>query len=1274
MSQQKDRAEFFYNQRSTHVVLGFLSVLLIGLMGYIAYDDWNREWKPYQRQFRALDIERTRRDLAAAEQAGAEQVAQARAALERATAPLEEKTAAAIAQEEKLQALRAKRSALRDRLLAEYAMDDDGVKAFAASLSEGDGDLEAAFDAALGETFDDDDAFYAAFDAFKPLWEEFKALEGKIGSTQRSAKSLVDLAKLDEERAELLPKIEADLVAMKAKATRAKINFQTRKAELDEVKFAYENHKNHFVGPKDAKYQKELARLRGLYAKAESETAALQDVSVAADLAVSNAQAEIGRLNGPAEKARRELTLAMFDQDRLGRKLKSIGPSLVNDAFRNLPLLDFINPSERIQQVIINDVREDLHFTDVRKIDRCQTCHIAIDKAGFEDQPQPLRTHPNLDRYVSDNSPHPMGLMGCTVCHEGNGLATSFDRAAHAPRDLAQEKEWGEKYHWHRLHHWDFPMHKAGNYEASCMKCHQSAEEIPEAQTLLKGKTLFVDNGCYACHAIDKKEFEGQRRPGPGLKHLADKLTPAFAARWIANPWSFRPDSKMPRLFGNENVDTPEMAEKDAALVEAITHYLFSTTEPLEGGKTPPAEPGDATRGRNLVKTIGCMACHTIDDIGADHSSDDSYYQSNFGPNLSKVGTKVNRNWLFNWVLEPKHYWPDTNMPSLRLSEAEANDVAAYLLSLRDDDYLSSPLPAAREEVIDALIVESLIGKMPESDARASVAAQTRSEKLARLGKIGVTFKNCFACHEIKGFEETNPVVVNFTIEGSKDKDQFNFGYIPQLHFSHEQEEAAHHNGVTEPLLSFHHFEHKPEDRFLRPSDRKDDLTGAATLRYPEIYGNKYVPYATDPDNAQLEVEDLFVRKERFEFIFNQVKNPQVWDRGVATPYFSKMKMPQFGLTDDQAHALAVFVNAQVVPTVRGNLLKTSNERVAALAEGRAVLKRFNCYACHTVGVYEDKVTFAVAEGADRYVDGAHPSIDLGRQRVWAASDVYGKQEIWAFDEKADAEMPTGRFAPEPVKAFSKEQWLVGDAWDPAAYDDFTGELGMMVPIARKAASYFVDAVPVFGKGEGWMRQYFENVALAPPVLYREGEKVRPDWLYHWLTNVHTIRPNMVARMPQYDFTVEEATALVRFFAAASDEKWPYGDDVAAEKDADTLAAGEKVFFELLQCNSCHPSGTAMPSGQDTKQWGPNLALAQSRLKMKWLREEWLPNPQGFYPGTYMPNNFYSSEGGGLSPLLGSEEQMRQYIHDVTSWLHSLDPREAITDYNAVSEAMAAGK
>ena len=86
--------------------------------------------------------------------------------------------------------------------------------------------------------------------------------------------------------------------------------------------------------------------------------------------------------------------------------------------------------------------RRELH-RGCAKMDRCQTCHLAIDRQGYEKYPQPFTTHPNLRRYLGSDSPHPIDQVGCTVCHEGMGQSVSFRDAAHTPRDREAEARVG---------------------------------------------------------------------------------------------------------------------------------------------------------------------------------------------------------------------------------------------------------------------------------------------------------------------------------------------------------------------------------------------------------------------------------------------------------------------------------------------------------------------------------------------------------------------------------------------------------------------------------------------------------------------------------------------------------------------------------------------------------------------------------------------------------------------------------------------------------------
>ena len=202
---------------------------------------------------------------------------------------------------------------------------------------------------------------------------------------------------------------------------------------------------------------------------------------------------------------------------RATRKWRT-SPSAAKDYFLNAPLLDFMAPTIKIQQLILPNIVDDVNFITVAKMDRCTTCHLSIDKKGFEKYPQPFTTHPNLSTYLGGDSPHPIDRIGCTVCHEGMGQSVSFRDAAHMPNGEKQQEEWEKKYGWEQPHLWDYPMLPTKMTEASCAKCHKQEVFIPKADSLNVAYGTYERAGCYACHKT--KGFEDVKKPGPILTKI----------------------------------------------------------------------------------------------------------------------------------------------------------------------------------------------------------------------------------------------------------------------------------------------------------------------------------------------------------------------------------------------------------------------------------------------------------------------------------------------------------------------------------------------------------------------------------------------------------------------------------------------------------------------------------------------------------------------------------------------------------------------------------
>ena len=121
--------------------------------------------------------------------------------------------------------------------------------------------------------------------------------------------------------------------------------------------------------------------------------------------------------------------------------------------------------------------------TDLKRVDRCTTCHMAIDKPQLALAEQPFSAHPG--KYLDW---HPPEKFGCTICHGGQGLATEV-AAAHGD-----------------VKHWEEPLLRGPLVQASCAQCHGNVQKIAQhVPLLIKGRELFKAKGCYGCHAI--KEF-----------------------------------------------------------------------------------------------------------------------------------------------------------------------------------------------------------------------------------------------------------------------------------------------------------------------------------------------------------------------------------------------------------------------------------------------------------------------------------------------------------------------------------------------------------------------------------------------------------------------------------------------------------------------------------------------------------------------------------------------------------------------------------------------
>lgn len=1019
------------------------------------------------------------------------------------------------------------------------------------------------------------------------------------------------------------------------------------------------------------------------------------------------AQAQVDDLVAIESQAEKALAAGTRELGAVRKRIDAIAPTdpakKLANVIRDAPGLDFIGPSLVVKKEVLDTLTFELNFTKKKRIDMCMTCHLGIDRAGFEAEPQPYTTHPRPDLYLSSNSAHPIKEIGCTICHRGAGEALDFVRADHRPDTQAQGVLWAEERHWHKQHHWDYPMLQTSRVEASCVQCHKSSMELiaEDAPTVSKGYQLVERYGCYACHKIDW--FPTKRRPGPSLLDLQSKLEPGFIAAWIQNPKEFRPTTWMPQFFHLENYAADQVVavseygkgreilggEWDDAAVGAVVAFLKDRA-PKQTYPPVPVE-GDVEQGRETMRLVGCWACHNAAPFGDEPAATrdlalEKRGTNEHGPNLRGVATKLNGEWLYAWLKDPAAYWPQTRMPNLRLSDQEAADIAAYIMEDPDGIFRDvpegwepavQPMDAARQREVLAEQARWFFSRESRETLRTRLEGRDpehRWDDLSTLevavGEKFVGHYGCFSCHEIEGLQDMMPIGTELTNWGSKTVDKLDFGFGTQL-FG------------------------------LDPSYREGWLE--QKLHAPRSFDQK------------------------------KVKNPA-----------ERLRMPWFNLADDEVHALSTFVVGLVDDEVQRAKMQPSSAQ-QAIDAGLRVVRQNNCLACHMVEPGE--VTYEHEDG--RVVTVRAELLPIGDDAIPPAHDLAKVKSDLEYWEAEDVVIRLLRPEPEIGKGVGEREFIPADKL-----------LGLKAPkggdLIRLVTDYYFNGIELHdpeaasedeaffrvtadpdGEGkvadvDGVFRNHsaepYDKVrwTFAPPVLWNEGEKVQKEWFYAFLHDVIPLRQQIRVRMPSFTFREGEAEAVASYFAEDAASSWParytrelrlslgldaaafaakakglsartvrniedgYAPDIAANfakvvaigdeagfftsapVDADYEASllrshawlarreaeqpghldlGQAVAVDAVNCFQCHFRLGQAPAA-DPIAWAPDLALTKDRLRESWVRT-WLEDPGKVYPGTAMPANFTADPPQYQAHYADSTNS--EQIQVVLEWLFNFD-------------------
>src|SRR5271169_1611336 len=282
------------------------------------------------------------------------------------------------------------------------------------------------------------------------------------------------------------------------------------------------------------------------------------------------------------------------------------------------------------------------------RVDRCVTCHLGIKEVALKDAQEPFRTHPHIYHDIED--------FGCTICHEGQGVATEF-----------KESIGNVKY-------WDKPILPKQFMEASCAKCHKE-QSVPQAPVLTAGRKLIEESNCAGCHVIAGYE----KRWVPPLNGIGAKANRSWLINWLKNPKGYFIQTRMPNFLLNDT-SASTLADflmsftkiSDTVSLDPLPSRL-STANDAEKAKL-------AELGSTRFREARCISCHAINGKGGTTAND-----------LGKIASKVSEQWLYSYIKNPKRIMPGVLMPRFRFSEEELEGVVAYMESEFVDYDMATP-------------------------------------------------------------------------------------------------------------------------------------------------------------------------------------------------------------------------------------------------------------------------------------------------------------------------------------------------------------------------------------------------------------------------------------------------------------------------------------------------------------------------------------------------------------------------------------------------------
>jgi mono/diheme cytochrome c family protein len=186
------------------------------------------------------------------------------------------------------------------------------------------------------------------------------------------------------------------------------------------------------------------------------------------------------------------------------------------------------------------------------------------------------------------------------------------------------------------------------------------AQKEPSAKMVLDGRRLVQRYNCVGCHIIEERggairQFytEMPTMAPPNLRGEGAKVQEDWLYGFLMQPIPLRPWLKvrMPTFsFSDEEATTlVEYFAATAHQQEPFVHIDYAKI---------PKEYVDAGKLLASTEYFSCFSCHQQGDKKPEGPPE------GWAPDLSLARTRLNPDWIVNWLENPQKLMPDTKMPA----------------------------------------------------------------------------------------------------------------------------------------------------------------------------------------------------------------------------------------------------------------------------------------------------------------------------------------------------------------------------------------------------------------------------------------------------------------------------------------------------------------------------------------------------------------------------------------------------------------------------------